>query len=76
MGYDMDTDSIFIEGTDKIYNIDLPPELSDWHCELFGSGPYGMIFCPPKGKEPNRFWRLMQYLCFGNKWKKDEKSRG
>ena len=47
-----------------------PPEYSDWECELFGSGPHGISFRPPKDQEPNWFWRLMQYLCFGNKWKK------
>ena len=45
-------------------------EYSDWVCYLFGShnGFDGIIWTPKKGKEPNRFWRIMQYLCFGNKW--------
>ena len=45
-------------------------EGSDWQCELFGSGSNGIVFTPIKGHEPNRFWRWMQYLCFGNRWKK------
>lgn len=44
------------------------PENSSWQCELFGSGPMGICFRPPKGQEPNWFWRWMQYLCFGNRW--------
>ncbi len=43
-------------------------ESSDWQCELFGMGPSGIVFNPRKGQEPNAFWRLMQYLVFGNKW--------
>ena len=51
------------------------PELSEWYCELFGgSGLSGIRWRPEKGKEPNRFWMLMQYICFGNRWKKDGKS--
>ena len=42
------------------------PVPSEWKCELFGI-KY-MILVPEKGKEPNWFWRNMQYLCFGNKW--------
>lgn len=41
---------------------------SDWKCYLFGMGEYGVTFTPIKGKEPNAFWRVMQYLCFGNEW--------
>lgn len=44
-----------------------PPELSDWECELFGTGRK-MVLVPLKGKEPNSFWRLMQYLILGNRW--------
>ena len=50
------------------------PESSDWECELFGTGPEGLILIPSKGDEPNFFWRFMQYICFGNKWKKKNKS--
>lgn len=42
------------------------PEPSDWECHLFG----GLVWHPLKGQEPNAFWRLMQYLCFGNRWVK------
>ena len=50
-------------------------ELSDWQCQLFGCGEYGIVYTPSKGKEPNIFWRWMQYICFGNKWvrRKNEK---
>jgi hypothetical protein len=46
------------------------PESSDWECQLFGSGSTGIVWTPEKGKEPNRFWRWMQYLFFGNRWVK------
>lgn len=45
------------------------PEWSGWECELFGTGQ-ALVLRPVKGKEPNWFWRQMQYICFGNKWKK------
>lgn len=49
-------------------------ELSDWQCQLFGGdGECGMVYTPNKGKEPNIFWRWMQYICFGNKWVRREK---
>lgn len=44
------------------------PQLDDWECQLFGMGPSGITVRPRKGNVPNRFWRWMQYLCFGNKW--------
>jgi hypothetical protein len=44
------------------------PESSDWKCEMFGMGAGGLIWHPRKGQEPMWFWRMMQYLCFGNKW--------
>jgi hypothetical protein len=50
----------------KISNI---PSQSDWECQLFGCGD-GIVLTPKKGKEPNWFWRWMQYLLFGNKWAK------
>ena len=40
---------------------------SGWKCELFG-GSGGVTWFPYKGQVPNRFWRFMQYICFGNKW--------
>ena len=43
-------------------------ELSDWECQLFGTGQHGFVYTPIKGHEPNWFWRWMQYICFGNKW--------
>jgi hypothetical protein len=45
------------------------PERSEWECELFGAGR-SIVLNPKKGEVPNWFWRQMQYLCFGNKWKK------
>ena len=45
------------------------PVMSEWKCELFGTGQT-LVLTPEKGKEPNWFWRNMQYLCFGNKWVK------
>jgi hypothetical protein len=44
-------------------------EMSDWKCYLFGSD--GITFQPEKGKEPNWFWRMMQYLLLGNRWVKE-----
>lgn len=41
-------------------------EISEWKCELIS----GTFFRPKKGKEPNWFWRKMQYLAFGFKWTK------
>lgn len=47
------------------------PELSNWECCLFGgSFNDGIHWVPIKGKVPNWFWRLMQYLILGNKWVK------
>lgn len=53
------------------------PEMSDWKCELFGMGPRGIVFMPLKGKEPNWFWRWMQYIILGNKWiyEKDQNTK-
>lgn len=50
-------------------NLIRPIEISKkWKCEMFGSGPNGIVYTPPVGNEPNLFWRYMQYLCFGHKW--------
>ena len=48
------------------------PEYSEWVCFLFGCKPGegGIQWRPLKGKEPNWFWRTMQYLVFGNLWVK------
>jgi len=54
--------------TTKSYNVNWP-EPSNWECELFGTGQ-SLVLRPNKDKVPNWFWRQMQYLCFGNKWKK------
>jgi hypothetical protein len=51
------------------------PELSEWSCHLFGGTEYGINWRPLKGKEPNWFWRWMQFLCFGNRLVKDEAER-
>ena len=45
------------------------PEQSDWKCYLFGCGD-GLVYHPAKGREPNWFWRKMQYLILGHKWVK------
>ena len=60
--YNLDTNESF---TLNLY------EYSDWQCHMFGSNGDGISWRPLKGKEPNWFWRKMQYLCFGNKWVKD-----
>ena len=60
------TDTIKAEWINK-------PEESEWSCFMFGSKPNnGILWRPVKGKEPNWFWRWMQYVCFGNKWIKDK----
>jgi hypothetical protein len=49
------------------------PRYSKWQCFMFGTVPgNGMVWRPLEGKEPNFFWRWMQYLAFGNRWVKDE----
>jgi hypothetical protein len=50
------------------------PEPSGWQCELFGAHS-NIVWTPVKGDVPNFFWRWMQYLCFGNKWKKIRKAK-
>lgn len=47
------------------------PEYSDWVCYMFGSSMNGIVWRPLKGKEPNWFWRAMQFLVFGNRWVKE-----
>lgn len=44
------------------------PEYSEWKCYLFGGVDTGIVWTPLKGEEPNRFWRWMQYIFFGNRW--------
>lgn len=66
-------DEELIVPEEAIWNDSLP-ERSPWKCELFGGGSEGITWTPLKGKEPNWFWRWMQYLCFGNRWiKTDDK---
>ncbi len=49
------------------------PAMSEWQCYLFGNKPgdLGIVWRPEKGKEPNWFWRKMQYLILGNLWVRD-----
>jgi len=42
---------------------------SEWKCRLFGIDSF--LFIPQKGREPNIFWRTMQYFLLGNKWSRD-----
>jgi hypothetical protein len=51
----------------------LNPEMSEWQCYLFGNRPggSGVVWRPRKGREPNWFWRKMQYLILGNLWVRD-----
>jgi len=46
------------------------PKRSEWYCQLFGSNN-DFTYRPLVGKEPNWFWRKMQYLCFGHRWVKE-----
>ena len=48
--------------------INIPEQSDKWECQLFAGGKGGMVLTPTKGKEPNWFWRKMQYLIVGNKW--------
>lgn len=48
-------------------------ELSEWKCYLFGGDENGIVWQPLKGKEPNWFWRWVQYMLFGNRWVKGGK---
>ena len=41
-----------------------------YKCELFGMYSQGIMVHTTKENTPNAFWRLMQYLVFGNKWSK------
>lgn len=49
------------------------PEYSAWQCYLFGNRPGGggMVWRPPKGREPNAFVRFMMRVCFDCLWIKD-----
>lgn len=56
----------------SLHSINIPKR-SEWRCELFGGGSHSITYTPRKGHEPNRFWRWMQFLCFGNRWVRTEK---
>lgn len=56
------------EKTEPTFIID-QPERSEWLCHLFGCVD-DFTWRPNKGKEPNWFWRWMQFLFFGNRWEK------
>ena len=49
-------------------------ELSPWVCYMFGNTPGGggLVYRPPKGKEPNLFVRWMMKVCFACTWIKEE----
>ena len=40
-----------------------------WECKLFGCEE-GIVLWRFEGEQPNAFWRLMQYLLIGNKWRR------
>ena len=40
-----------------------------WYCEVFGLGDL-VHYYPDKNHVPNAWWRFMQYVIFGNKWKR------
>jgi hypothetical protein len=49
------------------------PLSTEWECELFGTGPIGIILTPKEDRVPNWFWRQMQFLILGNKWVRKRK---
>lgn len=67
----------YVNGTSvNQYELIKLPEFSDWECYLFGGGDgfsFGLKWNPIKGHVPNFFWRWMQYLCFGHRWRKIKK---
>ena len=72
----MDELGDFLDGKDVDLKIEsfVLPEYSDWVCYLYGGGKrFSMVWKPEKGKEPNFFWRWMQFICFGNRWVKEKK---
>lgn len=60
------------------YSVFKMPEQSDWVCDMFGAyltdengtNHSTIQLRPVKGAEPNWFWRMMQYLILGNRWRK------
>lgn len=66
--------------SEEVYTtIELPKEkaikfsgveaMSDWECELFGMGN-AIKVRPSVSNVPNVFWRWMQFVCFGNRWRR------
>lgn len=47
------------------------PKYSAWECHMFGGRGSGIRWRPLEGRVPNRFWRWMQFICFGNYWVRD-----
>ena len=43
---------------------------SNWEVTLFGTANSYNHIIMETDKAPNWFWRLMQYLILGNKWKR------
>jgi hypothetical protein len=60
-----------IEDQEKYYTIRMI-KYSEWQCHLFASGRNGISWRPLEGQEPNWFWRWMQWICFGNRWVRDD----
>ena len=56
----------YVSASDPVC-LQIVQEQSGWEMELFGMGRT-VVVTPAKGDLPNRFWRLMQYIWFGNKW--------
>ena len=56
----------------KMQNVLKLPEYSEWKCHVLGGKEYGVTYTPLKGKEPNWFWRMTQYLILGHKWVKEK----
>lgn len=50
---------------------DADSQLSDWECALFGMESHTIR--PKKGEVPNWFWRWMQFIAFGNRWRRRRK---
>jgi hypothetical protein len=45
------------------------PPVYAWECQLFGCGK-SIVLQRAAGQQPNAFWRLMQHLILGNKWRR------
>jgi hypothetical protein len=62
---------VSVSGKDIEYMMYTEPKYSGWTCYLFGYTNYGISYQPLEGKEPNWFWRKMQYLILGHQWVKE-----